>query len=427
MISILRLIKQKFARLGPGFITGAADNDPSGITTYTIAGARFGYKLNWLTLFLIPMMISIQEMCGRIGLISGRGLAGVIKKYYSHKLLILSVTLLFIANTINIGANLGAMAASLQMILGLPFIFWLILITVLTVTLEVFVPYDKYSRYLKFMAFSLVAYGITALLVKQNWLSVIRFTLIPHIEFNLGFLMTLVGFLGTTISPYLFFWQASEEIEEQIKEGKISEFEETPQIVEEEIRHMRKDTAFGMSFANMTFFFILLTTTGTLHANGITEISNLQQAATALQPLAGNLSYLLFTFGMIGIGLQSVPILAGSAAYAVSEAFGFKEGLAKKFAEAKTFYLIIGLATLLGALMNLIGINIVNLLFYTAIINGIIAVPLIMIIIKLADDERIVGKYKTEKINRIFAWIGFLFMGITSCLMILALIRSIHF
>ena len=357
MQRIVRFIRHKFARLGPGFITGAADNDPSGIATYSIAGAAFGYKLNWMTVFLLPMMISVQEMCGRIGLVSGAGLAGAIKKYYSKKLLYITVFLLFIANTVNIGANLGAMAASLQMLLGLPFFFWLILITIGTVALEIFVSYDKYARYLKFMALSLIVYAITAILVKQNWFEVIRYTLIPHIELNLNYLMVIVGFLGTTISPYLFFWQAAEEVEEEIKEGKIQDFEEEPHVVIAEIKHMKKDTTVGMLFANLTFFFILLTTTATLHVNGITQIDTLEQVASALKPLAGPLSYLLFTFGIIGIGLQSVPILAGGVAYTFAESFGFKEGLAKKFTEAKAFYFTIALATGLGAIMNLVGIN----------------------------------------------------------------------
>lgn len=424
MLKFFRFIRHKFDRLGPGFITGAADDDPSGIATYSIAGAQFGYKLNWLSLFLTPLMISIQEMCGRIGMVSGMGLAGAIKKYYSKKLLYFAITLLFIANTINIGANLGIMAASLQMIAGLPFILWLIVITIFTLIMEIFITYDKYSRYLKWMGLTLFVYGITALLVKPDWLLVIRQTVIPHIEFNLNYLMTMVGFLGTTISPYLFFWQAAEEVEEEIKEGKIQEFDESPHVLETEIRHMQKDTSIGMFFSNLIAACIILTTAGTLHVNGITNIETPQQAALALRPLAGNFAYLLFAFGIIGIGLQSVPILAGGVAYAFAESFGFKEGLAKKLTEAKAFYATIGFATIVGALMNLIGINPIKALFYTAIVNGIIAVPLIVLIIKLADDERIVGKFKSHKWSKIFAWITFFLMGSSSLLMIFQLLRS---
>lgn len=421
---ILQTIKTKFGRLGPGFITGAADDDPSGVATYSIAGAQFGYKLNWLSLFLTPMMISIQEMCGRIGMVSGMGLAGAIRKYYSKKLLLLAISLLFVANTINIGADLGIMAASIQMLLGFRFVFWLILVTIFTITMEIFVPYDKYSRYLKWMGLTLLVYGITAFSVSQNWFDILKFTFIPHIEFNLNYIMTTVGFLGTTISPYLFFWQASEEVEEEIKEGKIQEFDEVPSVVESEIKHMQKDTTAGMIFSNLIAAFIILTTAATLHVNGITDIETPQQAALALRPLAGNFSYLLFAFGIIGIGLQSVPILAGGVAYAFSEAFGFKEGLAKKLTEAKAFYSTIAIATVVGALMNLIGINPIKALFYTAVLNGIIAVPLIAIIIKLADDEKVIGKFKTSNWGRRIGWMTFLFMGISVILMVVSLIRS---
>lgn len=424
MLKLVRTIVNKFARLGPGFITGAADDDPSGIATYSIAGAQYGYKLNWLSLFLTPMMIAVQEMCGRIGMVSGMGLAGTIRKYYSKKLLLFSLSLLIIANTINIGADLGIMAASLQMILGLPFFFWLIFVTVFTIFFEVFIPYNKYSRYLKWMGFTLLVYGITALVVKQDWISIIKYTLIPHIEFNTRYIMTLVGFLGTTISPYLFFWQASQEVEEEIKQGKITEFEESPHVMEGEIKHMQKDTMAGMIFSNLITVSIILTTTATLFKSGIHDIETPQQAALALRPLAGDFAYLLFSFGIIGIGLQSVPILAGSAAYAFAESFGFKEGLAKKFTEAKAFYATIGLATAIGALMNLVGINPIKALYYTAVINGIVAVPLIAIIIKLADDGRIVDNYKTGKKSKIIAWITVVFMGISAMLLIGGLIKN---
>jgi NRAMP (natural resistance-associated macrophage protein)-like metal ion transporter len=424
MFKIFRFLKHKFNRLGPGFITGAADDDPSGIATYSITGAQFGYKLGWLSLFLTPMMITIQEMCGRIGMVSGMGLAGSIKKYYSRKLLFFAVILLLIANTINIGSDLGIMAASLQMILGLPFLFWLILVTIFTVILEIFVPYDKYSRFLKWMGLSTLVYGLTAVIVKQEWLSIIRYMLIPHIELNLNYIMTIVACLGTSISPYLFFWQTSEQVEEQIKEGKIREFEESPHIIETEIKYMQKDTFFGMIFSNIIFFFIVITTSATLNRNGIFDIETPQQAALALRPLVGDFAFLLFTFGIIGIGLQAVPVLAGAVAYAISETFGFKEGLAKKLTEAKAFYSVLGFATLIGALMNLIGINPIKALYYTAIVNGVVAVPLIAIIIKLADDERVVGNFKSTKLRKIIAWFTFFFMGLASLLMIINLIRA---
>ncbi|MBI4067063.1 divalent metal cation transporter [Candidatus Gottesmanbacteria bacterium] len=422
MPKILQFIDKKFGRLGPGFITGAADDDPSGIATYSIAGARFGYFVNWVCLFTIPLMISVQEMCGRIGMVSGRGLAGSIRKYYSKKILYFTIILLFIANTVNIGANLGAMAASIQMILGLPFFIWLILVTIVTLLLEIFVPYDKYSRYLKWMGLSLLVYGATAFITKQNWLSVIKYTFIPHVEFSMSYLVVIVGFLGTSISPYLFFWQAAEEVEEAIKMGKIQDFDERlPQVRDAEIAHMRKDTGIGMIFSQLIAFFVILTAASTLNKNGIFNIETPQQAALALRPLAGDFAYILFAIGIIGIGLQTVPILAGGVAYSFAEAFGFKEGLAKKLTEAKAFYITIIISIAVGAFMNIIGISPIKALYYTAILNGIIAVPLIAIIIRMADDSRIVGHFKTPKPWKLIAWITFMLMGIASVLLIVNL------
>lgn len=409
MKKILAKLKSAFSRLGPGFVTGAADDDPSGVATYSIAGARFGYQLNWLSLFLIPMMFAIQEMAGRIGFCSGRGLAGVLKKYYSKKLLYFTVTLLVVANLINLSADLGIMAASLVMVLKFPFLFWLVAVTIFSIVLEIFIPYKKYSLYLKFMGLSLLVYVATAFITKQNWPEIIKNTLIPSLDLNLFFLLTVVGFVGTSISPYLFFWQANEEVEEEIADGKISDFNQKPQVYKKEINYLKKDTALGMIFSQIIAAAIVITTAATLHLNNITDIESPQQAALALRPLAGDLAYLLFAFGIIGIGLQSVPIFAGGIAYALSESLGFKEGLKKKYGQAKSFYFIIGLATVIGAVGNLIGINPVKALFYAAIINGFISVPLIFIILRLSDDERIVGKFKTGKKEKVIGWITFVF------------------
>ncbi|MPM20482.1 Divalent metal cation transporter MntH [bioreactor metagenome] len=418
MANIFTKLRNKFKKIGPGFITGAADDDPSGIATYSIAGAQYGYKMNWMTMFLLPAMIVIQEMCGRVGKTSGRGLAGVIKKFYSRKLLFLAVTLLAIANTINIGADLGIIASSMQMIFGWEFYIWLVVAGVVIILMEIIIPYKKYANILKWLALTLTVYVVTAFLVKQNWNQVLINTFIPHIELNLNYIMTMIGFLGTTISPYLFFWQASEEVEEEIDEGEIKDFNIHPETTRGEIKKLGFDTKVGMVFSNLMTFFIILTTAATLHANGITNIETPQQAALALKPLAGNFAYFLFAIGIIGIGLQSIPVLAGSVGYALSEAIGAKEGLSKKFSKAKTFYVIIAAATIIGLMMNLAQINIMKALYYSAVINGIAAVPLIAIIIKLADDERIVGKFKTKKRSRIVAWITFGFMLLSVLLMI---------
>ena len=425
MPKFYKTLRNIFRKLGPGFITGAADDDPSGVATYSIAGAQFGYKLNWMSIFLMPMMFSIQEMCGRIGMTSGMGLAGVIKKTYSRGLLYFSVILLIIANTLNIAADLGIIAASLKMLLGLPTILWLSIVTVIIIAMEVFISYKKYSIYLKFMSFSLLVYVITAFIVKQDWHSLLFYTFLPHIEFNSVFIMTMVGFIGTTISPYLFFWQASAEVEEKIDNKKIKDFGDKSVTTKKEIKTLGKDTIVGMVFSNLIAAFILITAAATLNKAGITNIETPQQVALALKPLAGNFAYLIFSIGIIGIGLQSIPVLAGSATYAIAETFGFKEGLSKKLKKAWPFYLVLGLATLVGALVDLIKINPITALFYVAIINGVISVPLIAIIIKLADDKKVVGKQKSKRIFKVIAWVTFTFIGLASLFMIFNLLRPI--
>ncbi len=423
-MKLWKKIKDLYECVGPGFITGAADDDPSGVATYSIAGAQFGYKLNWLTLFLLPAMISIQEMCGRIGMLTGRGLAGVIKKYYSKKLAWFAVTLLIIANVINIGADLGIIAASLNMLFGWDTYVSLAITAAALTLLEIFVSYQKYSKYLKWLGLSLIVYVITAFMVKQDWGTVLSNFVIPKIEFNMTYLMTMVGFLGTTISPYLFFWQASEEVEEEINDHNISDFREVPEVNSRRVDRMRMDTVVGMVISNLMTFFIIITTAATLHANGIFNIETPQEAALALKPLAGDFAYWLFAIGIIGIGLQSIPVLAGSVAYATSETLDMSEGLSKRFMQAKGFYLILALATLAGVLINMLGINTIKALYYAAIVNGVVAVPLIAIIIKLSSDDRIVGKFKTGKKMKAIAWATFIFMLLAVVLMIWSLIRG---
>ena len=314
------------------------------------------------------------------------------------------------------------------MLLGLPTILWLSVVTVMIIAMEVFISYKRYSIYLKFMSFSLLVYVITAFIVKQDWHSLLFYTFLPHIEFNSVFIMTMVGFMGTTISPYLFFWQASAEIEEKINNKKIKDFGDKSVTTKKEIKTLGKDTIVGMIFSNLIAAFILITAAATLNKAGITSIETPQQVALALKPLAGNFAYLIFSIGIIGIGLQSIPVLAGSATYAIAETFGFKEGLSKKLKKAWPFYLVLGLATLIGALVDLIKINPITALYYVAIINGVISVPLIAIIIKVADNEKVVGKNKSKRIFKIIAWITFAFIGAASLYMIFNLIRSIfHF
>ena len=415
---ILKKIKCFFKKIGPGFVTGAADDDPSGIATYSMAGAKYGYKLNWTMLFLWPAMVSIQEMCGRVGLVSGKGLATIIKKYYSKRMLVLATSLLAIANIINIGADLGIMAASMQMLFDFNYFYWLAIAAIFIVWMQIIVPYKRYIKYLQTLSFILVVYFITAFLVKHDFNDLVWDTFVPQVEINLEYLMIIIGLVGTTISPYLFFWQSAQEVEEQIATGEIKDFNCHPITTNGEVKRMEFDTKAGMLFSNLIALAIMITTAGTLHANGILSIDTPQQAAMALKPLAGNFAYILFAVGIIGIGWQSIPVLAGSLAYAVSESFGFKEGLSKKFSQAKVFYLVIAVATGVGFLINLLGINVMDALYYAAIINGVASVPLIAIIIKIADDERVVGKYKTKRKSRWIALMTLFFMTMAVLVML---------
>jgi len=402
----LKTLKWLLGKIGPGFVTGAADDDPSGIATYAQTGAIFGYGQLWLVWFTAPFMIVIQKMCGRIGMVTGKGLAGVILDHYSRKVLYVTVSLLVIANTINIGADLMAMASSAQMLIGLPFLFWLILITVSIVILEVFVPYRTYSRILKYLTLTLFSYVLAALVVKLNWGTVLHATVIPHIEFSADYLLNIVAVLGTTISPYLFFWQASQEVEEKVMNGQIPDMGiGKPCVTRGGITEMGWDTIAGMSFSQIIMFFIIVTTAATLHAGGITSIHTASQAAEALRPLAGDLAYLLFAAGIIGTGLLAVPVLAGSSAYAVAETVGMKEGLGKKPRLAPGFYAVIAGSTLIGMSLELLGINPITALYYTAALNGLTALPLMALVIMIANKKDVMGRFVNSRASNVLGWV----------------------
>lgn len=398
-------IKKFLKSIGPGFITGASDDDPSGIATYSQTGAQFGYSQLWTALFSFPFMTIIQEICGRIGMVTGKGLAGVIRKHYARRVLALAVLILVIANTINIGADLGAMAASGQLILHVPFIVLLFVMTAITVFLEVFVSYKVYAKFLKYLTFALFAYIITALIIKQDWSKILTASFMPSISFNKDYLMNIVAILGTTISPYLFFWQAGEEVEEEVAEKKLSQMGTgTPLVTNNDIRKMRVDTVMGMLFSNLVMWFIIVTTASTLNLNNITSIQTADQAAIALKPLAGDFAFILFTLGILGTGFLAVPVLAGSASYAISEAFGWKEGLYRKFNKAHGFYGVIIIATLIGLLVNLTSIKPFQMLYYTAILNGICAPPLLFLIMLIGNNKKIMGEYTNSNISNILGW-----------------------
>jgi len=414
------MLKNLWNKIGPGFITGAADDDPSGVATYSQTGSIFGYSQLWLALFTFPFMIVIQQMCGRIGMVTGKGLAGVIHANYSKPVLYFAVSLLVIANTINIGADLGAMAASAQMLLGLPLLFWLLLMTGFIILLEVFVTYKTYSKILKYLALTLFAYVFTAFIVKLDWGIIVQNTVLPQIKFSKDYLLNVVAILGTTISPYLFFWQASQEVEEAIADDKIPDIGVgTPAVSRKNVADMNWDTIIGMFFSQAIMFFIIITTAATLHAKGITNIETASQAAEALRPVAGNLAYLLFAAGIIGTGLLAVPILAGSSAYAVAETAGLKAGLSKKPGRAPTFYGVIAISTLIGMSISLLGINPIKALYYAAAFNGIAAPALMVLVILIANNKDIMGKFVNKRISNIAGWVIVLVMTIAAILFII--------
>jgi NRAMP (natural resistance-associated macrophage protein)-like metal ion transporter len=399
----LSRVRKILSVLGPGFITGAADDDPSGIGTYSQTGAQFGYTQLWTMLFALPFMIAIQEMCGRIGIVTGRGLAGVIKKHYSRKILCTAVVLLLVANAVNIGADLGAMAATAQLLAGGNLSAWLIGMTFVTLVLEIFVSYHAYARILKYFTLSLLAYVATTFIVSQPWPTIIRSTLIPHISLTKDYLLNIVAIIGTTISPYLFFWQANQEVEEAIDQKRLKSMDHgKPRF---DMRHVRRgqiDTTVGMTFSNVIAFFIIATTASTLGASGMTSIETASQAAEALRPLAGKYASVLFAVGVIGTGLLAVPVLAGSASYAIAEAAGWKAGLYKTIDQAHGFYGVITLATLLGLLVNFTGIPPFKMLYYTAVLNGLLAPPLMIVILLVANNPEVMGKYRNGRLGNLF-------------------------
>ncbi len=404
-------------RLGPGFITGASDDDPSGIGTYSQTGAQFGYSQLWLAFFSIPFMVAVQEMCGRIGLVTGEGLSSVMRRKFPLPILYAAVLLLFLANTINIGADLGAMAASAQLLLPVPFTLLLLGMTSVTLFLEIMIPYKIYAGYLKYLTLSLFSYIIVAFFVNQPWDVVVMSTLVPSFSFGKEYLMNIVAFLGTTISPYLFFWQTSEEVEEKLSHKKLSILPwgwGLKSVHKSDLTRMRIDTVIGMVFSNIVAFFIMVTAASTLGFAGITEIESAAQAAEALRPLAGDFAFLLFTVGVIGTGLLAVPVLAGASSYAIAELFHWHEGLSLTFRQAKGFYVIIILSTVGGVLVNFIGIPPFRMLYYTAIFNGIAAPILLVMILLIANDRKIMGNYVNSKWSNIFGGIITVLMGVAA-------------
>ena len=395
-----------WTKLGPGLITGAADDDPSGIATYSQTGAQFGFALLWLASFTFPLMAAVQEMCARIGMVTGRGLAGNIRLHYSKKVLYLCTGLLFLANVFNIGADLGAMAKAGQLIIpSLSYSGLIIFFTVVSLVVQIFTSYKTYARYLKYLALILFAYVLSAFFVHFNVKDIALGALVPHLTFNRSEIFLVCAILGTTISPYLFFWQTSQEVEEEILSGKTSIKERQAITTDVEIKKMRVDVWFGMFFSNVVMFFIIAVCAATLYAHGLTNIQTAAQAAAALGPIAGKYASLLFSLGILGTGFLAVPILAGSTSYAMAESFKWKEGLYRKFGQAHSFYAVIIAAMLLGLFMNFTGIDPIKALIYSAVLNGIIAPIILILIVQISGDHKIMGARKNKPWVSAVGWI----------------------
>ena len=404
--------------LGPGLVTGAADDDPSGIGTYSQVGAQFGYTQPWALLFSLPLMAAIQEICARIGASTGRGIAQNLKEHYPPALLRFVVALLLIANVINLGADLGAMGAAFALIVPGPVLPVTIAFGVISIVLEVFVSYERYAAVLKWATLSLFSYFAVVMLAQVDWVAAIRGTVVPSFTFDNDHVMALVAVLGTTISPYLFFWQSAQEVEEQHRRH-VKPLMVSPRTAGPELRRIRTDTLVGMTFSNLTAIVIVIATAATLHQAGITQIDSAVEAATALRPLAGNLAFALFAIGIISTGLLAVPVLAGSAAYAVAEMFGWREGLARRPREAKAFYAVIALATLAGVAMNFLSINPMKALYWAAVVNGLLAPPLMIVTMLIARNKAIMGDLA---ISRGLAFGGWLSTAVMAAVAILFLV-----
>ena len=396
-------VRRFFAELGPGLITGAADDVPSGISTYSVTGAAFGFAQLWTVLFAFPLMFGVQLMCARLGLVSGQGLAGVLRRRYPTTVLVGACALLAIANTVNIGADLGGMAESMQMMTGITPFFWLPLFAGLIVTMLIWSRYRHIARVFKWLTLVLFAYVAAAFMSHPDWSKVLVATFVPHLEWSTKYIATLVAILGTTISPYLFFWQSDQEVEEERAKGRKT-IRARRGASDDELRAARNDVFTGMSFAGVVMYFIILTTGATLYQQGHRDIETAREAAEALRPLAGNAAYLLFAAGLVGTGMLGIPALAGSAAYAVAEAMHWRGSLDDRPRVASKFYGVLAAAVLLGLLLNYFKLNAVKMLFYSAVINGVLAPPLIVLVTMLTSDQKVMGKRINPTWLKLIGW-----------------------
>lgn len=392
--------------LGPGLTTGASDDDPSGIATYSQVGAQFGYGLGWTLVLSLPLMAAIQEISARIGRVSGHGIAGNLARHYPKAVLYAIVALLFTANTINIGADLGAMGAALKLLIGGPTLLYVALFGLVSALAEIFIQYARYEPFLKWLTLSLFAYVATVFIVDVPWAYIPRHILLPNVSLDPGYITSVIAVLGTTISPYLFFWQAEEEVEAAEERPNHSPLRDDPKSAPREFARIRIDTVIGMVFSNVVALAILMTTAATLHAHGVVNIETSAQAAEALRPIAGDFAFAVFALGIVGTGLLAVPVLAGSAAYAVGETMGWPSGLARQPGEAKAFYLVVAFATLIGVLLNFSDIDPIKALFWSAVINGIVAVPVMAMMMLMTRRPEIMGELPLPPGLRALGWIA---------------------
>jgi len=406
--------------LGPGLVTGAADDDPSGVGTYSQVGAQFGYGMAWTLFFGFPLLASIQAVCAQIGAVTGKGIAQNLRQHYPPALLRGVVTLLLIANVINIGADLGAMAESLALLLPGPALAYVAMFGVLSVGLEIWLSYDRYAGILKWSTLSLFAYVAVVFVARVPAGEALRGTLVPSFRFGQDEAMALVAIFGTTISPYLFFWQAGQEVEEQRRRHVKPLMVSPRRMAGPELARIRTDTLIGMGFSHIVALFIVVATAATLHAHGVTRIESAAQAAGALRPIAGDLAFALFAVGIIGTGLLAVPVLAGSAAYAVSEAFGWAEGLNRRPREARAFYAVIALATAGGIALNLLAIDPMRALYWSAVVNGLLAPPLMVVTMLIARNPRVMHRLTISPLLTLGGWLSTAVMGVVALVFLLS-------
>jgi Mn2+/Fe2+ NRAMP family transporter len=414
-----RLKEHPLARVGPGLITGVADDDPSGIATYSQAGAQFGLNMLWTMPLCYPLMSAVQSMCARIGRVTGKGLAANIKDAFPPVVLKIVVLLLLVANTLNIAADVAAMGEVGQLVTGVDRHLMTLVFVLATLALQIFVPYHRYVSFLKWLTLSLLAYALVLFTVRVPWGEVALRTIWPKFKLDGTAAMVVVGVFGTTISPYLFFWQASEEVEDMQADNGAPSLLRDPGAAKSELRRIRWDTWSGMFYSDISAYFIILATAVTLNVAGVTNIETAAQAATALKPLAGNFAFLLFTLGLLGVGMIGVPVLAGSGAYALCESMGWKWGLERKATDARGFYGVIAVSVLLALLIQYSPINPMKALFWSAVINGVVAVPLLAVITVLVSKRSVMGPYTASRSLVVLGWIATAVMGVAAAMMLL--------